>query len=152
MKLEKYQIKSGEKLQVFEFVSEGIKGRITKIVQYTPTNYKDLFNLGFGDKDAETGEFDDEVISNNGDTDKVLATVVATLYAFIDNHKNAMIYATGSSKSRTRLYRMGINKYFDEITNDFDVFGELESGWEEFQKNIDYEAFIVKLKEKNNVN
>ena len=29
---------------------------------------------------------------------------------------------------------MGINKYFDEITNDFDVFGELESGWEEFQK------------------
>jgi hypothetical protein len=63
-----------------------------------------------------------------------------------------MVYVTGSSKSRTRLYRMGINKYFDEITNDFDVFGELESGWEEFQKNIDYEVFIVKLKEKNNVN
>ena len=50
MNLEKYELKSGEKLQVFEFVSVGVKGKIVKIVQYTPTNYKDLYNLGFGEK------------------------------------------------------------------------------------------------------
>jgi len=44
MKLEKYELKSGEYLTVFEFVSIGTKERITKIVQYTPTNYKDLYN------------------------------------------------------------------------------------------------------------
>ena len=111
MKLDKYELKSGQQLEVFEFVSIGSKGKITKLVQYTLTNYKDLYNLGFGDKDIETGGIDDTVISNNGDSEKVLATVVGTLYAFIDKHKDAMIYATGSTKSRTRLYRMGITKY-----------------------------------------
>jgi hypothetical protein len=39
MKLDKYELKSGEQLEVFEFVSVGPKGRIIKIIQYTPTNY-----------------------------------------------------------------------------------------------------------------
>ncbi|MBK6979783.1 MAG: hypothetical protein IPH28_24045 [Cytophagaceae bacterium] len=146
MKLDKYDLKSGEKLEVFEFVSIGPNGKIPKIVQYTPTNYKDLFNLGFGDKNIETGEIDDLVISNNGDSEKVLATVVATLYAFMDIHKDAMVYATGSTKSRTRLYRMGISKYLNEINADFEIYGQLEYGWEEFQIGKDYEGFLVKLK------
>ncbi|MCD4698898.1 MAG: hypothetical protein K8S16_21925 [Bacteroidales bacterium] len=45
MRLERYELKSGEKLEVFEFVSVGIKGRIIKLVQYTPTNYKNLPNI-----------------------------------------------------------------------------------------------------------
>lgn len=146
MKLEKYELKSGEQLEVFEFVSIGQKGKISKIVQYSPTNYKDLYNLGFGDKNVETGEIDDTVISNNGDSERVLATVVATLYAFIDKHKDALVYATGSTKSRTRLYRMGITKYLDEIKEDFEIYGEFENMWEEFRKDVEYEAFIVKLK------
>ena len=88
MELDKYELKSGERLEVYEFISVGPNGRITKLVQYTPTNYKDLYNLGFGDKNAETGEIDDNVISNNGDSEKVLATVVATLYAFTDAHRD----------------------------------------------------------------
>lgn len=68
MKLDKYELKSGEKLEVFEFNSIGPKGKIPKIVQYTPTNYKDLYNLGFGDKNIETGQVDDTIISNNGDS------------------------------------------------------------------------------------
>ena len=146
MQLEKYELKSGEQLTVFEFVSVGSKGKIVKIVQYTPTNYKDLYNLGFGDKNADTGELDDIVISNNGDSEKVLATVVATLYAFIDKHQDAMVYATGSTKSRTRLYRMGISKYLDEVQNDFVIFGELENDWEEFKKDVEYSAFLVRRK------
>jgi hypothetical protein len=146
--LEKYELKSGEQLEVFEFVSIGPKGKITKIVQYTLTNYKDLYNLGFGDKNIETGIIDDNIISNNGDSEKVLSTVVASLYAFIDKHNEAMVYATGSSKSRTRLYRMGITKYIDEIKQDFEIYGELETGWEEFQKDVEYDAFLIKLKNK----
>lgn len=147
MKLDKYELKSGEQLEVFEFVSIGEKGKIPKIVQYTPTNYKNLYNLGFGDKNIETGELDDNVISNNGDSEKVLATVVATLYAFMDMHKEAMVYATGSTKSRTRLYRMGVTKYLDEIKEDFEIYGELESGWEEIRRDIDYGGFLVKHKD-----
>lgn len=146
MHLEKYEIKSGEALEFFEFVSVGAKGRITKLVQYTPTNYKNLYNLGFGDKNLETGEINDSIISNNGDSEKVLATVVATLYAFMDKHSEAMIYATGSTNSRTRLYRIGISKYLEEIREVFEIYGEKGNDWEIFEKNTDYSAFLIRYK------
>jgi hypothetical protein len=142
MKLDRYELKSGEQLEVFEFISVGTN-RIVKLVQYTPTNYKNLYNLGFGDKNAESGELDDTVISNNGDSEKVLATVVATVYAFTDKHKEALVYATGNTKVRTRLYRMGITKYLEEVKIDFEIFGETEQGWEEFSKDVEYNAFLV---------
>jgi len=106
MYLQNYPLSSEEDLTTFEFVSEGPKGLIRKIVQFTPTNLKGLYILAFGDKDAETGHIDDLAITNNNDTEKVLATVVATVYAFTDNYSNAWIYATGSTKARIRLYRI----------------------------------------------
>ena len=148
MNLEKYDLRSGEQLELFEFTSIGVKGNIKKLIQYTPTNYKDLYNLGFGDKNELTGEIDDTVISNNGDSEKVLATVVATLFAFIDKHPKAMVYAKGSTHSRTRLYRAGITKYLKLIEEDFLIYGLLENHWQKFEKNVDYEAFLVQLKEK----
>ncbi len=48
-----------------------------------------MSNLGFGDKDLQTGEVDDTVISDNGDSQKVLATVAATVYAFTDKYPEA---------------------------------------------------------------
>lgn len=132
MNLERYELQSGEELEVFEFVSEGPKGRIPKIVQYFPTNYKDVYHLGFGDKNLVTGSIDDTVVSNNNDSEKVLATVIATLYEFTDKHKDAFVYATGSTNSRTRLYRMGISKYLNEALKDFEIYGELEDSWELF--------------------
>ena len=116
------------------------------MVQYTLTNYKNLYNLGFGDKNIDTGEMDDMVISNNGDGEKVLATVVATLYAFTEKYKNAIVYAKGSTKSRTRLYKIGITKYLDEVKEDFEIYGQLDEKWEKFQKNRNYQAFLTKRK------
>ena len=102
--------------------------------------------MGFGDKNQVTGEIDDTVVSNNNDSEKVLATVIATLYAFTDKHRYAMVYATGSTNSRTRLYRMGISKYLNEALEDFEIFGELDDNWEPFQLDKDYNGFLVKRK------
>jgi len=146
MKLPRYPLSSSAKLTTFEFTSEGPKGHIHKLVQFTPTNFKDVFNLAFGDKDAETGEIDDAVISNNGDSEKVLATVVAALYAFSNENPNAWIYATGSSSSRTRLYQMGISKHLSEVKNDFSVYGQLNGEWHPFKKGINYDGFLVRRK------
>ena len=144
MLLPRYELKSDESLSVFEFLSVGRKGSIPKIVQYSETNLKDFYNLGFGDKDLQTGEVDDTVISDNGDGQKVLATVAATVYAFTDKYPDAWIYATGSTKSRTRLYRIGITNNFDEIIVNFEVYGLREGEWQEFIRGIEYEAFLVK--------
>ncbi len=146
MKLPKYQLKAEKSLLVFEFISEGPKGQIPKLVKFSETNLKGLFNLAFGDKDQNTGEINDTIISNNGDSEKVLATVVSTLYAFTDKHPETYVLATGSTKSRTRLYRMGITKYFDEIQKDFFIYGLRKDEWENFEKEIEYEAFLAKRK------
>lgn len=89
---------------------------------------------------------DDTVVSNNGDSEKVLATVVSAVYAFTEKEKDAWIYATGSSQSRTRLYRMGISKYLEEVINDFEVYGLKEGEWQSFVKDSDYSAFLVRRK------
>jgi hypothetical protein len=133
-------------MMTFEFISEGPKGLIHKLVRYQPTNLKDVYNLAFGDKDLTTGNIDDTVISNNADSEKVLATVVATIYAFTDKYPDIWIYATGSTRARTRLYRMGISKFLSEVDNDFEVLGELSDNWDFFRKNIEYEGFLVRRK------
>ncbi len=53
MKLDHYQLRSGQNLTTFEFVSQGPKGQISKLVQLTKTNLKDLYNLAFGDKNPD---------------------------------------------------------------------------------------------------
>ncbi len=46
-----------------------------------------------------------------------------------------MVFATGSTKARTRLYRIGISNDLEEIQEDFKIFGLLdEKGWQPFQK------------------
>ena len=149
MNLPKYPLNSSDKMMTFEFVSEGDKGLIYKLVRFQETNLKDLYNLGFGDKNLETGEIDDKIISNNGDSEKVLATVVATLYAFTDKYPDVWVYATGSTKARTRLYRMGITKFLNDVKKDFEIFGELENDWDKFKIGIEYEGFLVRRKNKN---
>ncbi len=79
MNLPKYPLASSDKMMTFEFVSEGKNGIIHKIVKFQPTNLKGLYNLAFGDKNLETDDIDDKVISNNGDSEKVLDSSFYTL-------------------------------------------------------------------------
>ncbi len=43
---------------------------------------------------------------------------------------------------------MGINKYYDTVKEDFEIFGESENEWEPFVKNKSYQAFVVQLKKR----
>jgi phenylpyruvate tautomerase PptA (4-oxalocrotonate tautomerase family) len=61
--------------------------------------------LRFGDKDPITSFISDLTVTNNGDSQKVLATVAATLYAFTDENPEAIVIATGSTEARIRLLR-----------------------------------------------
>src|SRR5688572_26473182 len=103
MKQPRYELKASDALTTFEFISEGPIGQIPKLIQFTETNYKGVYKLAFGDKHPQTGELDDVAISNNSDSEKILATVVATVYAFTDRFPDTFIYAAGSTKSKTRL-------------------------------------------------
>ncbi len=144
MDLPKYQLSAENSLTIFEFVSVGEKGQIKKLIKFSKTHLKDFYNLGFGDKNEETNEIDDKVVSNNGDSERVLATVVSAVYAFTDKNPEAWVYATGSTKARTRLYRMGINKHYEKVIKDFEIYGLIDDQWVAFDKGADFEAFVVR--------
>lgn len=144
----KYFYKTESKFTIYEFVSEGPKGSIRKMIEYTETATKNVYNLGFGDYDEITKSINDLSVTNNGDSLKVLVTVASTVYAFIEKYPNAYILATGSTNVRTRLYRMGITNNLAEITEDFVVYGFTDKGnWEEFEIGEDYEAFLITKKQ-----
>lgn len=149
MNNQKYLYKSEELLKIYEFTSEGPKGIIHKMVEYSETGTENIYNLAFGDFNEETKKIDDFSITNNGDSIKVLATVASTVYAFTEKYPKAFIFATGSNAVRTRLYRMGITNNLAEIKEDFKVYGLTidENKWEEFIVGEDYEAFLITKKE-----
>lgn len=139
-----YDVETSPNLLKFEFTSIGLKGNIVKVVRYTETDIKGVYNLGFGDKNPITGRVSDIVVTNNNDSQKVLATVASTLYAFTANYPEATIIATGSTEARTRLYRMGITRNLIDIEKDFVVWGFADTVWEPFRRNTNYEAFLVR--------
>lgn len=150
MKYPRYEYLTEDQLFFFEFESVGIKGKVKKVVQYSEMSVKGFYNLGFGDFNEETSEIDDEIVTNNGDGLKVLATVVSTLYAFTGKYPEANVFATGSSEARTRLYRMGITNNLEELKQDFLVFGMRKDDiFEEFIVGEDYIGFLVTRKNKN---
>lgn len=146
MKIDRYALKSESGLTVFEFISEGPQGTIRKMIHFQETNEPGLYNLAFGDKNSDTDEMDDLSVSNNGDSEKVLATVVAALYAFFDKHPDAFVYATGSTAARTRLYRMGITKFREEMQQDFSLFGQVGDNFVPFETGKAYIGFLAQRK------
>jgi hypothetical protein len=146
MKIDKYALRSEESYTIFEFISMGSKGDVQKLVHFQKTNEPGLYNLAFGDRNHETGELDDLIKTNNGDSEKVLATVVAALYAFFSKYPEAQVYATGSTLSRTRLYRRGITKYYEEMVIDFQLFGQIGNEFHIFEVGKDYSGFLVHRK------
>ena len=114
-------------------------------VRYSPQNANGItyFNLGFGDWNEEKKKIDDKVITNNQDREKILATVAATVLDFTTHFPDVMVYAKGSTPSRTRLYQLGIVANWNEIEPRLHVYGFFKGTWMPFEKNIGYEAFLV---------
>ena len=148
MKLPSYKMSVGKSNHVFEFTSIGKKGEIEKMIVFEKTTTNGFYNLAFGDKDKISGKLNDIKVSNNGDSEKILATVVKAVYIFLKLNPNVWIYAEGRTKSRTRLYRMGISKHLKEAEKDFYIFGSKNNSWEKFIRNVDYESFAI-LKKNN---
>lgn len=145
MNLERYQCTANESFLDFEFYSEGPNGKIKKIVRYSPQNANGIkyFNLGFGDWNEELQQVDDKPNTNNGDREKILATVASTVLVFTEKFPDAMIYVKGSSPSRTRLYQMGIVSNWNEIETLLYVYGFVNGNWYPFERNIRFEAFLA---------
>jgi hypothetical protein len=160
MQIEKYETETDYNKLEYTFSSIGRAIIKKKIVYEKFEEPEDIglpfntlvYNLGFGDLNELTGRIDDKIASNNGDMDKILATVAETAFNFWEKYPRALIYFRGSSPTgqeslRTYLYQKKINRYFDEISNFAEVFGLTINGWEEFVISENYMAFLILRKD-----
>jgi hypothetical protein len=132
----------------YVFISIG-KKRIEKVVDFVPLKAKNIMNLGFGDLMAD-GSINYKANSNNGDIIKVLATVVDILRHFTTRHPEIVIFFTGSTTERTRLYTRILKTYYALFSKDFIVYGikgtddDNEIIQFDPHSNIEYLAFLIK--------
>lgn len=150
MQFDKYAplLVSSDSLE-FTFLSNGPKGEIEIVVQFNATENPAIYNLAFGNL-LPNGGVDDTIKNDNKDRNKVLATVAAAVYEFTSKYPEKLIFFTGSTPERTRLYRMALTNNFDLLDLDFEIFGvvvQSESYYvEKLLKGKDYYGFMVKRK------
>ena len=151
MKIEKYPTQSNANKSIFSFTSIG-RNVIEKRVQFTQINdienyglpkHITLYNLAFGDWNEESEDIDDFARSNNGDTETVLATVANTVREFRDYHPDSLLFITGSTSERNRLYQIAISKNLNEILNEVTIYGLTNYSWEEYSIGNNYDAFLI---------
>jgi len=145
MEQEKYDIKREEDTFEYRFFSEGPRGRILKAVrfQHMPELNRNVFNLAFGDWDESKGKINDLAISDNGDHLTVLRTVAEVVREFINLWPDAIVQVQGSTPTRTRLYQISIASFWEEISRDFEVWGEVGEDWDPFRKGVNYKRFLI---------
>ncbi len=144
----RYKYRRGKDIFNYDFESEGPKGSIAKKVRFDlmadfPFH---VYNVAFGDWDAEQEKLNDSVTTNNADKNEVLATVAATILEFIHTCPKALVYVKGSTPSRTRLYQMAISSFYSDISQFFIIKGYIKGQWHLFEKGINYEAFLASRK------
>lgn len=141
-----YNFESSPDALRFEFESISSHKKIRKVVEYTllPQN-PNIYNLGFGDL-KEDGTIDDLVVSDNKDMDKILATIIQTIFRFFELRPRNTILFLGSTESRTRLYQIVIAKNIDEMGGTLQIRGIRNGEIEEFVKGINYEGFLINLR------
>jgi hypothetical protein len=145
----KYQIYHTQEINSFvhQFDSDGPKGKIMKRVTFKELDWlPGTYNLSFGDADV-SGDLNDKVATNNGDAEKVLATVASIAYCFLKVDPLKSILFSATTSARMRLYRMLISNNYDEVISKVDIFGFDDENLEIFQKNKVCSAYLFKLKQ-----
>ena len=148
MKYETYQdIIAADNYHGFEFVSVGKKGSILKRIEFDPTEIPEVYNLSLGDVN-EQGIIDHDIISDNGDRNKILATILKVIDNFCSRYPERWVYFCGSTKERTRLYRIAVGLNLEELSVKFYIFAEAdeEDYYIPFKKNMEIKAFLIKRK------
>jgi hypothetical protein len=145
MEQERYDLIKDDEDFVYWFYSEGPKGCIKKAVrfQHDPQYGKNFFNLAFGDWEEPAKRINDKVVSNNGDHLKVLYTVTEIVLHFFNLLPKAILQIQGSTPSRTRLYQVGIASFWNDISQEFDIMGEVGRDWEPFRKGVNYKRVLI---------
>lgn len=120
----------------YDFVSSGTKQVPKRVIlaNYNLPGLEAYYNLGFGN--IYISENGDESISdmsrdnNKDDKDKVLSTVFTCALDFLSENNNAILTFYGNTSAKHRMYKMGLNKNYKQISSFFEIKGGTIKGIE----------------------
>ncbi|KQO21448.1 hypothetical protein ASF10_11865 [Flavobacterium sp. Leaf82] len=159
----------------YYFISEG-KESIIKVIDYQYVQeYEehDIYNLAFGNYDAEKDIVVDDANSNNGDVYPVFNTVLLSITAFFEIFPNDKIIVQGSDgtqdflekckenciknckdnkcrkfNQRLKIYKGYVDKNYDILIKEYKFYGgfkdEFQNSYlEDYVKNKEYFSVVV---------
>ena len=148
-KLDGYElnITQNDNVLQFTFMSEGKKGSIEKMIEFTPMQ-NSRWNLGFGDIQNE--DWVDSVVSNNNNMRKVLQTVANTIHAFFDIYPKHEILIMPVDRRRKLLYNRTFQQKWAEIEPIFAVkaidLNTIKPKVEDYSSEKIYDYFLITRK------
>ena len=129
----------------YEFQSISENKIVQKAIEFKELEVPTIYNLALVDI-KQDGSFDDMSVSDNGDMETIIATVIKTIQVFLTFKPNSKILFMGSTPSRTRLYRGIISKYLHQAELIYEIHGISDWENEPFRANKNYDAFLIFLK------
>ena len=159
----------------YYFISEG-KESIIKIIDYQfiqEYEQQNIYNLAFGNYDAENDIVVDDANSNNGDVYLVFNTVLKSIPAFFETFPNDKIIVQGSDgteeflnqckqdckknckddhcrkfNQRLKIYKGYVDKNYDDLIKEYRFYGgfrdEFQNSYlEDYIKNKNYFSVVV---------
>ena len=110
MKQDFYNYEVGNDGLYFSFTSVSEHKIIPKIIVYTPfPNDPNFFNLALGDI-LENGEISDLTVSNNSDMEKVIATVIRTMFNFLKITQTNLFISKGVPQKGQDYIELSLQK------------------------------------------
>lgn len=136
-----------EKDNRYWFESIGPHGVIRMCGRFELSAVKNVYQFEFGIHNSIEGDIDTSFRANNADKDKIISTIFSIILTFLSCNQNAIVRFSGSTKPRTKLFRMWILNNWDLMNNSFIIYGNNEQNkWERYQKNRGYSAIILKVR------
>jgi hypothetical protein len=127
-------------LSIFRFVSEGSLGFITKEIHFAQLPDTGMYSIHLGDI-KQNGDFDSSVISNNGDRNRVLATVFRAIEVYTGRYPDRSILIGGLTRHRARLFRMAIGANWKRLSGAFTILERREGRFSPFRPDTDSTIF-----------
>ncbi|CAG5069830.1 hypothetical protein DYBT9623_02567 [Dyadobacter sp. CECT 9623] len=127
----------------FYFESVGKRGCFQKQIAFVPIG-RTSYNLALLDYDPNISDYSDLPVTDNGDMERVMATVINAIYEFFEMNPVATIYFAGNTPAKTRLYQAVINNCLDMGSKEFVIYGRQDDEWFPFTRSGRYTGFLIR--------
>lgn len=109
----------------FLFISRGIAGSSTREVRFTNQKEPNTYNLDISDFNPDRQSLTG--ISDNGDMNNVLTTLVMIIELYLERYPDRVIRLKGNTKEKSRLYRIALDMHVAVLNEHFDIRVEEEN-------------------------